>query len=211
MALLVSRDQSLEEHCASRLRALGYSVESTDDSRVGLAMAMTRRPAVVIVALDVSQRVGLELCDLLRCDPVTRALPVAAVVDDMRRAREARAAGISGVVVSPSGEAEWRAALAAAAPMASSVPPPSVPPPSVPSSARRRRAAANVMERSITPPQPPPALHCPRCGGPLQYLYSDIGGAERREQWDRFSCGGCGEYQYRPRTRKLSAVTWLER
>ena len=206
-ALLVSRDQKLEERCAAQLRSLGYAVEATDDSRVGLAIAMRSRPSVVVLALNAVQRDGLDMCALLRCDPTTRALPIAAVIDDTGREEEARAAGIRGVVVSSGGEAEWRAALALAAPPGVR----SAPASAARRPAKRRRAATNAMERSVTPPQAPPALHCPRCGGPLLYRYSDVGGAERREQWDRFSCDRCGEYQYRPRTRRLSAVTWMER
>jgi CheY-like chemotaxis protein len=59
------------------------------------------------------------------------------------------------------------------------------------------------------PPLTPPHLRCPSCDGALLYGQSQIGsaGASDAEQWDDYRCpNGCGSFQYRQRTRKLSPV-----
>jgi CheY-like chemotaxis protein len=205
-ALLVSRDQLLRDSCAAVLRNLGYAVEATDDGRVAFAMAMKRRPSAAVLALS-HEWEGLELCDLLRTDALTSTLPLVVVLADPGREQDARSVGVQGVLVHPAGQDEWRRTLqdAAAAPTTPAVPKtPAV-------QTKRRRAAANTTERSLTPPTPPPTLHCPRCDNLLTYRYSHVGGAERREQWDRFSCTACGDYCYRPRTRRLSPISSSDR
>ena len=49
---------------------------------------------------------------------------------------------------------------------------------------------------------------CPTCDRPLVYERSHIGGVTERfsEQWDYYTCTGCGPFQYRQRTRALRSV-----
>ena len=58
------------------------------------------------------------------------------------------------------------------------------------------------------PPQPPPALWCPKCLKiPMQYLHSFVSGVQRFDQWDLFVCARChAVYEYRQRTRTLRVV-----
>jgi len=65
-------------------------------------------------------------------------------------------------------------------------------------------------EDTTTPPNSPPDLRCPLCDQTLQYRTSHVGGVSERhrEQWDYFECpNGCGDFQYRQRTRKLRNVS----
>ena len=81
---------------------------------------------------------------------------------------------------------------------------------------RSRRSTRKLMlshaqfrRDTASPPTAPPALICPECDHVLIYKRSHIGGVSERhlEQWDYFECGGgCGQFQYRGRTRKLRKV-----
>ena len=74
---------------------------------------------------------------------------------------------------------------------------------------RQMLSSAHTRHETTTPPIKPPSLVCPSCDQPLRYLRSHIGGVSARqpEQWDYFECtGGCGEFQYRERTRKLRKI-----
>jgi hypothetical protein len=72
--------------------------------------------------------------------------------------------------------------------------------------ATRRRT---VRERTTEPPAPPLTLTCPACYQPLRYEYSQLGGVGKHpEQWDHYRCpGGCGTYNYRQRTGKITRLT----
>jgi hypothetical protein len=68
---------------------------------------------------------------------------------------------------------------------------------------------AHLRGDTTTPPSPPPLMRCGSCDGRLQYLRSHIGGVSSKhpEQWDYFVCpSGCGDFEYRVRTRKLRKV-----
>src|SRR5262249_44439898 len=96
--------------------------------------------------------------------------------------------------------------------------PPVAVPPCAPSQALLERAArtgsrmkARIHQRyvTLTPPLTPPALRCPHCERPLDYVNSQIGGvnASQPEQGDRFDCAaGCGAFHYRHRTRQLRRI-----
>lgn len=63
--------------------------------------------------------------------------------------------------------------------------------------------------RTTSPSHAPLMLICPQCERELRYAHSYIGGvsAHRAEQWDYFDCpSGCGQFQYRHRSKKLRPV-----
>ena len=69
---------------------------------------------------------------------------------------------------------------------------------------------AHLRGDTTTPPERPPVLRCAFCDRELQYVRSHIGGVSSKhpEQWDYFVCSfGCGEFEYRARTRKLRKIT----
>ncbi|MGC4083739.1 MAG: hypothetical protein QM736_16920 [Vicinamibacterales bacterium] len=82
VVILVCEDDRMREECAGTLRRLGYAVEDTEDSRVGLALVIRAMPSVVLIGLSATQRHDFELCRLLACDAETRHMPVVAVVED---------------------------------------------------------------------------------------------------------------------------------
>lgn len=71
----------------------------------------------------------------------------------------------------------------------------------------RRTQVATVTTQ--TPPIPPPALCCQHCSARLEYLRSYVTRTGRTSnQWDRFRCPkGCGEFEFRPRTRRLTRAS----
>jgi len=63
---------------------------------------------------------------------------------------------------------------------------------------------------TTTPPRNPPDIVCPACDGQMMYQRSYIGGVNQHspEQWDYYECpSGCGQFQYRQRTRMLRQVS----
>jgi hypothetical protein len=69
---------------------------------------------------------------------------------------------------------------------------------------RRVRQAAST-KRTQAPPLRPPVLYCANCATPLRYTQSFVTQLGRTAyQWDHFQCPrGCGDYEYRPSTRRL--------
>jgi CheY-like chemotaxis protein len=76
-------------------------------------------------------------------------------------------------------------------------------------SRRQTLSRAHIRRDTTAPPAVPPTLMCPLCTRPLRYERSHLGGvnAQHTEQWDYYQCSsGCGEFQYRQRTRKVRRV-----
>ncbi|MGZ3406460.1 MAG: response regulator, partial [Polyangia bacterium] len=76
----------------------GYKVYATRDGEDALAMAQTRVPQLVVVAVDGTE--ALSLIGRLREEAVTRELPVVAVGDRARR-EEALRAGVDEFIARP--------------------------------------------------------------------------------------------------------------
>src|SRR5262249_54402891 len=62
---------------------------------------------------------------------------------------------------------------------------------------------------TTTPMVAPPLLTCPLCRRCLIYRRTCLRRVtrDRVERWDDFDCAGCGQFQYRWRTRKLRHLT----
>jgi DNA-binding response OmpR family regulator len=222
-ALLVDRDDDTREMYAEYMRLAAYDVEQASDGRDALAIAMARRPQIVITETQLPGIDGFDLCRLLRADDATRDTPIVVVTGDsyapdIQRARDA---GATEVLIKPCLPEVLLAATKrllqishairdradkARAEAAAQI-------------ERSQRLGTRVKRRSMVerfnrrqtdaPPLSPPALACPHCETPLAYERSHIGGVSEHnsEQWDYFRCPrGCGEYQYRHRTRKVRKV-----
>jgi CheY-like chemotaxis protein len=217
LILLVDRDAAGRLMYAEHLRRLTYEIDEAEDGREALAKAISRRPTVIVTATRLAGINGFELCRLLRNDPLTRAIPIIVVTDNMfvSDAKLAEAAGADAVLVKPCvperlAEEIGRVLAASAAPPA----PPSLgrrePSEEVLDRSRanaRRTPRSHAYERRDTtePPAPPPTLRCLICDRLLRYLHSHIGGVNERhtEQWDYFECAACRSmFEYRHRTRK---------
>jgi two-component system, cell cycle response regulator DivK len=205
------------------MKLANWSVVEAVDGPQALAIALARRPDVIIADTHLPGISGRELCNLLRVDLATRTTPVVLITSDTmaRELERLRASGASAVMTKPClPEAllsesvrlleDWRAArerLTAAA-EGRSTPPTDADRELHEAQLRSRRMMSRTHRRGETdlPPSSPPELICPECDRPLDYKSSQVGGVSVRhtEQWDYFLCSsGCGTFQYRQRTRKL--------
>ena len=205
------------------LKLANWAVVEAIDGPEALALALARRPDVIIADSHLPGISGRELCRLLRVDLATRATPIVLVTSDTmaRELEPLRASGASSVMIKPclpetllsesvrllEDSRTVRESVTAAA---------EARPTLLTDSARRlneaelraRRMMSRTHQRGETdvPPSSPPELICPECDRPLDYKSSQVGGVSVRhaEQWDYFFCpSGCGTFQYRQRTRKL--------
>jgi len=219
LTLLIDRDVDTRRMYATYFELAQYRIEEAEDGREALAKAISHRPDVVITDTRLPGISGLELCSLLRNDALTRHIPIVVVTSNGLdlEVKRARMAGADTVLVKPCPPEllfdEVRRLLDVSVDLRASA-------------VRARedseeQLADALIERSerrlmlsrshdrhetVQPPLPPPQLVCPRCDTPLRYERSHIGGVSIRnsEQWDYFQCvAGCGEFQYRQRTRKL--------
>jgi CheY-like chemotaxis protein len=228
LALLVDRDDDTRHMYAEFLRLSAWEVEQAADGREALAKAISMRPDVIVTETRLPGIPGLVLCDLLRHDTATQAIPIVVVTADAYTSDldRARASGADVVLVKPclperlakeiKGVIAHSAELRARAEQARE------------GVAGQLARAEEILGRSravvrkynlkhshkrgdtTTPPNVPPSLLCPQCDRSLAYQRSHIGGvsARHQEQWDYFECsGGCGTFQYRVRTRKLRKVS----
>jgi DNA-binding response OmpR family regulator len=227
VALLVDRDADTRRMYAEYLKRSSCIIEEADDGRAALAKAISGRPDIIVTETQLPGMSGFDLCSILRRDATTRAIPIVVVTSDAFEVDMARVwrAGADAILIKPCLPeallAEMRNLLQQSASLRERA------------SAIRERmrgqlaksdrliehsravvrrqmlSSAHSRHETTTPPIRPPALVCPSCDQPLRYLRSHIGGVSARqpEQWDYFECiGGCGELQYRERTRKLRKV-----
>ena len=226
LALVADADPGSREMYVEALKLANWAVVEVTDGPEALAVALSRRPDVIVADSHLPGISGYELCDLLRRDLATRAIPIVLVTSDAmaRELEHARTSGATSVMIKPcppdilltealrllevsraprdcSAVARDRetAALAASerqVPQSDQRP-------------RHRLSRAHLRGETDLPPAPPPHLICPDCDRPLDYKSSQVGGVSVRnaEQWDYFICGaGCGTFQYRQRTRKVRKV-----
>ena len=224
IVLLAVHDDDSRLMYVESLQLANWVIEQASDGRQALALALSRRPDLVVVDSRLPGISGYELCHLLRHDLATRATPIVmvtsdAVAPDLERARSS---GASSVLVKPclpetlideagklldlSRELSERPAAGRRKTADAGA---AEPPVQKPRAGSRRMSRTHQRGKTVLPPVPPPDLRCPACNRALRYQSSNVGGVSARnsEQWDYFTCiGGCGIYQYRHRTRKLRVV-----
>jgi two-component system, cell cycle response regulator DivK len=227
-ALVVDRDEDTRRMYAQVMELSNWHVDEASDGREALAKAIALRPDIIITETRLPGLDGVTLCDLLRRDVATNAIPIVFVTGDAHRsdAERATAAGGDLVLTKPCLPEELLAQLhgvldhsrelrdraervradavehldRAAAVLGRSI-----------DAAPRRPTLKKAHQRgdTINPPAAPPSLVCPTCDRLLTYRRSHVGGVSSKhsEQWDYFECeAGCGTFQYRARTRKLRKV-----
>ena len=194
----------------------GCEVVEATDGREALIAALTEPPSLVVTEIRLPFIDGYALCEILRRDRATTAVPILVITGEARvvESSRARGAGASVVLVKPTTcerlLAESRRLLddGSAQPADGVDAPPAV----TVKPQRRGRAALNkVLPRvsTRTPPRTPPLMICPSCDRRLVYKHSHVGGVSERnsEQWDWYECPGpCGTFEYRHRTRRLQAA-----
>ena len=97
-ALLVEHDRLLRKVCEVSLTQCGFDVITAADGEEGLALAMSQRPAVVLLDLLLPKMPGIAVLEALRSNSATSSIPVvilsnSAREDDKQRALELGAAG----------------------------------------------------------------------------------------------------------------------
>jgi two-component system, cell cycle response regulator DivK len=222
--LLVDCDQDTRLMYGEYFRRFAIDLDQASDGREALAKALIRPHDVIVTETRLPGINGYDLCRLLRRDTSTQSTPIIVVTGEAQPTNLERAhrSGADVVLVKPclpdlllsemrrltSRSDELRAhshALRARADeqlsRAHDL-----------QQRMRRRALSRTFVRADTtkPPVDPPVLVCPACDRPLIYQRSHVGGVSERhaEQWDYFECPkGCGNFQYRQRTRKLRKVS----
>jgi CheY-like chemotaxis protein len=105
MRILVVEDQdSIRRMIEALVQARGYEVTAVSSGAKAIDVAMTDTPDIVLLDLNLpGQYDGFDVCQRLRSDPTTRAVPVviiSAMDDDESRAR-ATAAGATAYYTKP--------------------------------------------------------------------------------------------------------------
>jgi DNA-binding response OmpR family regulator len=223
--LLADRDPDTRRMYAEYLTQSSCRVDEAEDGREALAKALGTRPDIIITETRLPGISGVDLCTLLRRDPATQAMPIVVVTGEAFAADVTRAerAGADTVLIKPclpetllqeikrlvrqSAELRERG-RALRERMQEQIAKSDV---IIERSRARRKMLNSTHDRrdTTTPPLAPPALLCPTCDQTLRYLRSHIGGvsAQNAEQWDYYECAaGCGQFQYRERTRKVRRV-----
>jgi CheY-like chemotaxis protein len=182
------------------------------DGRDALTKALLDPPTAVITELRLPMIDGISLCEILRRDEATRAVPILVVTAEARSTEleRVRKAGANAVLVKPTTPEAIQRELQRLL-MRPSVDDSATTGHDDPGADPSRAMLVKVHARykTSTPPSTPPDLMCPSCDHSLGYDHSFIGGVSRRhpEQWDYYVCHTCGTFQYRQRTRKLNHVT----
>jgi DNA-binding response OmpR family regulator len=186
--LVVDPDSDSRAFYRELLGLEGLTVVEAVDGRDAMTQALMNPPALVMTELVLPLVDGYSLCQVLRADAATRAVPIVMITADAREAALslARKAGADGVLVKPAPVdrilAEVRRLLVSSPPAVSH--------------------ANGESSRS------PASVRCPACDRPLVHERTHLGGVRAsREQWDDYICDRCGDrYQYRHRTRRLSRL-----
>jgi CheY-like chemotaxis protein len=216
--LVVDPDKLTRNLYRQSFALIGCDVVEACDGREALANALIAPPALVVTEAVLPFVDGFGLCDILRRDRATAAVPILVVTSEARPAEidRIRRIGADVVLVKPTTPdrilAETQQLMAHAAgrqgPVASTSQP-AVASPAEHAQPRARLSKSLARVTTTTPPSSPPAVVCPACKRPLIYEQSYLGGVNERhrEQWDRYACPGlCGTFEYRQRTRKLRCV-----
>ena len=190
------------------LRPLPLDVVEVDDGRDALVQCLIEPPALLIADTQLSSVDGYALCQLLRGDGATRAVPILMVTSESRSAEltRLRQLGATRVLSKP---LPLEGFCSEVTRLCDGVAPPDEP--EMPAGGTGKPACRSFHRfETTTPPYRPPVLHCLGCDRPLDYQKSRVGGvsSSNREQWDQLRCPGCARtFEYRHRTKKLRLVT----
>jgi CheY-like chemotaxis protein len=206
------------------LKTVADEIDEATDGREALAKTIAQPTDLLVTETKLPGIDGYALCDLLRRDAATAAMPIVVVTAGVYPADldRARRAGADSVLVKPclphvlleevrrlhvrSQDLRRRAddlrmrlrgQIAKAQALQARLP-------------RQTRSRAFARTETKHPPTAVPELVCPSCDRLLVYQHSHVGGVTeaQMEQWDYYECeGGCGVFQYRQRTRKLRRVS----
>src|SRR5262245_40593632 len=209
-ALVVDGDADNRALYRDALTLGGWRVTEASDGREALVQALLIKPSVVVTELRLPRIDGISLCEILRRDRVTKAVPILVVTGESRATELARAehAGASAFLIKPCTPDLLLAEMHRLVHGGKTVAAPS---PALPTTGARPTALVKAHHRhaTTTPEEPAVDLSCPVCGQALKYQETFIGGVSSRqsERWDYYVCMKCGQFQYRHRTRKLRQMS----
>jgi CheY-like chemotaxis protein len=195
------------------------------DGRDALVKALETRFSLIITETRLPYIDGFSLCEVLRSDAATKAIPLIVITADARPSSLERAlqAGADAAFAKPCPPEtlcaefrrldERRPGVESIATAITVLDAP-VSRPIVELETGREGRVRRMKNRRLpryqtrVPPLAPPSIRCPSCERALTYEWSQIGGVPgATEQWDYYRCrGGCAAFQYRHRTRKLRQV-----
>ena len=194
---------------ADAFRRDGWTVREATDGRDALVAALTQGASLLVADVRLPFIDGFTLCELLRQDGAARRLPVLMIVADARPPDLVRVkqCGASALVMKPAsvdavlaeGRRVFEEAQGAILHDAAHLQP-------AEAAIEAPRAADN---HGVARAAAGPRLVCPSCHRPLDFESTYIGGSGREvDRWDRLVCngGGCGDFEYRHRTRTLRSA-----
>jgi CheY-like chemotaxis protein len=209
-ALVVDGDADNRALYRDALTLAGWRVTEASDGREALVQALLVKPWVIITELRLPLIDGISLCEILRRDHVTQAVPIVVVTGESRATELARAehAGASAFLIKP---CTPDVLLAETHRLVQGIKTAAAPAAALPTSGTRRTALVKAHHRhaTTTPDVPAIDLSCPICNQALKYQETFIGGVSSRqsERWDYYVCLKCGPFQYRQRTRRLRQMS----
>jgi two-component system phosphate regulon response regulator PhoB len=74
--LIIEDERDVVDLLALNLRNAGFATSTALDGAVGLKKARNEKPAFIILDLMLPKMPGLEVCRILKSDPVTRQIPI---------------------------------------------------------------------------------------------------------------------------------------
>jgi DNA-binding response OmpR family regulator len=222
LVLLVDPDEDTRELYKTFLLPRRYVVEEAADGPEALAKAISDPPDIVVTETRLARIDGYSLCELLRKDCDTKGASIVVLTGEGRTFNHDRLRGIGAdaILVKPCMPEMLLAEMERVRKHSADLRERATPVGGA-SDARLARSQ-QLLERcapatesltkahqryeTTTPPREVPELACPGCLRMLKYERSFVGGVTLRftEQWDELTCAsGCGEFEYRHRTRKL--------
>jgi DNA-binding response OmpR family regulator len=195
--LIVDSDDDRRAVYAQSFASSGWQVADAESGAIALARALSAVPDVIVIHLQLVGMDSAELIGVLQRDPDTVHVPTLVVSDaddasDLERGRQGGAAVVV-MATTPDALVARATELVAAR-----------------TAGRDRRVQIDQLRATATAPQraiagPP----CPDCGAALTFDRTHTTRVGRRtEQWVHYRCRrGCGEFEYRQRTRKMRKIS----
>jgi len=187
--LIVEDDASTLFAYAQELSRAGFDAVNAETGQAALDLLHRGlQPAVAVIDLRLPDMSGADVLTYLHDDPVLRHVPTIVVTGaDPDRTGPVTA---DATLFKPIGNSELGTVVAALHGR------------STVERGRRQRRERKARVTTL-PETPAPELRCPQCDRSLRYQKTIFNGVSPIERWDRYTCAGCGEFEYRHRTRNL--------
>jgi two-component system, cell cycle response regulator DivK len=88
LILIVEDDDNSRKLLRDALQVIGYETAEAENGELGLRLAAERRPALILMDIQMPGISGFEALRSLRADPDTRAIPVIAVTASVMGAQQ---------------------------------------------------------------------------------------------------------------------------